>query len=142
MGWIAVDLDGTLAQYGTWAGPTEIGEPIPAMVERVKKWLADGVEVRIFTARAYPLGYVHEHDGHELMPVDVSSQIPMAYELLVAHSAVHAIQEWCLKHIGRRLPVTCVKDYKMYELWDDRAVQVERNTGRRMDNEPEGDTTP
>ena len=48
-GWIGVDLDGTLAKYGIWDG--SIGEPIPLMVERVKIWIALGVEVKIFTAR-------------------------------------------------------------------------------------------
>ena len=28
--------------------------------------------------------------------------------------------------------VTCEKDYLMHELWDDRVVQVEKNTGRRL----------
>ena len=49
-GWIGVDLDGTLAKYGSWNGG-QIGDPIPLMVERVKQWIAEGVEVRIFTAR-------------------------------------------------------------------------------------------
>jgi len=52
--WIGVDLDGTLAQYGEWEGPTKIGPPIPAMVERVKAWLANGDAVKIFTARVNP----------------------------------------------------------------------------------------
>lgn len=50
-GWIAVDLDGTLAEYTTWQGVTHIGKPIPAMVDRIKMWLDEGIEVRIFTAR-------------------------------------------------------------------------------------------
>lgn len=107
--WIGVDLDGTLAYYesGHFAkyGPYHIGEPIPRMVERVKEWLAQGIEVRIVTARAY---------GAELQTLD-------------------AILAWCLKHIGARLAITCVKDYGMIELWDDRAVQVIPNTGIRAD---------
>lgn len=39
-GWIGVDLDGTLAEYHGW-GNGEIGDPVPAMLERVKKWLAE-----------------------------------------------------------------------------------------------------
>jgi hypothetical protein len=46
------------------------------------------------------------------------------------------IQVWCMKHIGKLLPVTNCKDYAMVELWDDRAVQVIPNTGRRADGEP------
>ena len=48
-GWIGVDLDGTLAEYHGWNG--SIGKPIAPMVDRVKRWLAEGVEVRIMTAR-------------------------------------------------------------------------------------------
>jgi hypothetical protein len=50
--WIAVDLDGTLAHFDHWRGDDHIGDPIPEMLARVKRWLAEGVfEVRIFTAR-------------------------------------------------------------------------------------------
>jgi len=51
-GWIGVDLDGTLATYGGWKGPDDIGAPVPAMMKRVKRWIGEGREVRIFTARA------------------------------------------------------------------------------------------
>src|SRR5690349_18780615 len=50
-GWIGVDLDGTLAEYHGWKGVEHIGPPIPEMVARVKQWLAEGRDVRIFTAR-------------------------------------------------------------------------------------------
>lgn len=43
------------------------------------------------------------------------------------------IESWCVEHIGHKLPITNVKDYGMIELWDDRAVQVIPNTGRRAD---------
>jgi hypothetical protein len=110
-GWIGVDLDGTLAEYDHWRGEAHIGVPVPAMVERVKKWLADGVEVRIFTAR------VHADGGDARDVTTVRRYIEM----------------WCREHIGTLLPVTNVKDYGMVELWDDRAVQVVPNTGRRAD---------
>jgi hypothetical protein len=109
-GWIAVDLDGTLAYYDGWRGPEHIGEPIMPMVERVKAWLAEGIEVRIFTAR------VSDEAGTR---------------------AGFAIADWCEKHIGQVLPVTNVKDYGMVELWDDRAITVEQNTGRMIgDQQP------
>lgn len=101
-GWIGVDLDGTLAHYDTWRGPGHIGEPIVPMVERVKRWLDEGHAVRVFTARV--------------------SDDP-------AGVAAKAIARWCSKHIGVPLPITCVKDYQMIELWDDRAIQVIPNTG-------------
>ena len=56
-GWIGVDLDGTLAEYNGWQGPANIGAPIPAMVERVKAWLEEGRDVRIFTARVGPRNF-------------------------------------------------------------------------------------
>lgn len=106
MAWIGVDLDGTLAHYEGWNGGA-IGEPIPLMVERVKAWLAEGKEVRIFTARVNPF------------PGECSHQ----------RSLIHA---WCEKHIGERLKITCMKDFEMVELWDDRAIQVIKNTGERV----------
>lgn len=101
-GWVGVDLDGTLAKYTGWKGADHIGEPVLAMLERVRQWLADGVEVRIFTAR-------------------VSDGDPETVKL---------IEDWCERHVGQRLRVTNVKDYAMISLYDDRAVQVEANTGR------------
>lgn len=52
MSWIGVDLDGTLAEYGSRNGANDIGNPVPKMLARVKKWLSEGKDVRIFTARA------------------------------------------------------------------------------------------
>ena len=108
-GWIGVDLDGTLAHYDGWQGASHVGEPILAMQTRVLKWIAEGQKVRIFTARV-------SHDGSPKRVKD-------------ALEALHAIQEWSVKHLGVALPVTCTKDYRMTELYDDRAVQVRMNTG-------------
>lgn len=44
---IAVDFDRTLATHDHYDGPNRFGAPIPLMVERVKKWLAEGKEVRL-----------------------------------------------------------------------------------------------
>ena len=108
MGWIGVDLDGTLAQHGEdWDG-ISIGEPVPKMVQRVKAWLLEGKKVKIVTARVYA-------------------------PLEEAYAQTIAIESWCCKHLGLRLPVTCSKDYRMIELWDDRAIQVVKNTGERAD---------
>lgn len=49
-GWIGVDLDATLAEYHGW-GDGSIGQPVELMLRRVTGWLAEGREVRIFTAR-------------------------------------------------------------------------------------------
>jgi hypothetical protein len=118
--WIGVDLDGTLAHYEDFKGPEQIGEPIPLMVERVKLWLTEGREVRIFTARVWPLGTAEDR----LDSLNVGNP-----RLVDAFKARSAIEKWCLKHLGTVLPVTCTKDYGMLELWDDRAVQVKINTG-------------
>ena len=50
-GWIGVDLDGTLAYYDQWRGEHHVGEPILPMLDRVKKWLSEGREVRICSWR-------------------------------------------------------------------------------------------
>jgi len=105
-GWIGVDLDGTLAHYDGWKGITHVGDPIPKMCARVKCWLAEGKEVRIFTARV-----TEGLDGRDV------------------EQARHAVEAWCEIHLGQKLPVTNVKDFGMIELWDDRAVQVIINTG-------------
>lgn len=107
-GWIGVDLDGTLAFYDHWRGEGHIGPPIPHMVDRVKKWLADGVTVKIFTARM---------------------AATEAWELMVVKNA---IKNWTKEHLGQELEATCSKDYGMIELWDDRAVTVEHNSGRAL----------
>ncbi|MEM6985706.1 MAG: hypothetical protein AAF499_04125 [Pseudomonadota bacterium] len=101
-GWIGVDLDGTLAQFDRWRGPDSIGLPIPAMVKRVEAWVAEGREVRIFTARA---------SDPRLIP---------------------PIKRWLKLHGLPDLKITNVKDFQMLELWDDRAVQVIHNTGRAV----------
>jgi hypothetical protein len=124
-GWIGVDFDGTLAEYGTWVGASHVGKPIPAMVERVKRWRTEGREVRIFTARMYPFAVC-------LRPQDdVAADQSGGWSDLNrgAYESIQAIRAWCREHLGEVLPITCVKDYGMVELWDDRAVQVRANTG-------------
>jgi len=112
-GWIGVDLDGTLAKYDGWKGPTHVGEPIKLMVDRVKTWIDNGVDVRIVTARV--------------------SQQALELNKVYRHEVESVIARWCILHIGRVLTVTSEKDLNMIELWDDRAVQVIPNTGLRVD---------
>lgn len=104
-GWVGVDFDGCLAVYGGWGVDGAPGDPVPAMVARVKDWLARGISVKIFTAR-------------------VSSTEPI--EVAIETSRIKA---WCLKHIGQVLEVVCAKDFNMISIYDDRAVQVTKNTG-------------
>jgi 8-oxo-dGTP pyrophosphatase MutT (NUDIX family) len=99
--WIGVDLDGTLAKYNGWVAPDHIGEPIPKMVLRIKRWLREGKKVKVFTAR------MAGDDG----------------------TARRAIQRWTREHIGQTLPVTNVKDQFCTRIWDDKAVGVAVNSG-------------
>lgn len=101
----AVDLDGTLAYYDGWKGIEHIGEPIPAMLDRVKQWLEEGHEVFIFTARCDPAA--------------PDADLAAGY-----------ISKWLTKHLGRFIPIR--GKHSAHEYWDDRAVQVEINTGRRI----------
>lgn len=122
-GWIGVDLDGTLAEYHGWVNTFHIGKPIPAMVERVKGWLAEGIEVRIFTARV--------DGGGAASKMGTDPEVVKKYEDVGAITEM--VQRWCEEHIGARLAVTNKKDYGMISLWDDRCVQVISNTGQRAD---------
>lgn len=98
--WIAVDLDGTLARYTGWKGSTHIGAPIPRMVRRVRRWISHGKKVKIFTARA---------DDEK---------------------SVNAIKKWLKDNELPDLEITNLKDENMVALWDDRAVAVQKNTGK------------
>lgn len=111
-GWIAVDLDGTMVEYDHWRGVEHIGKPIPLMIDRVKQWIAEGQEVRIFTAR---VGGPPEEEK----------------------AARPIIEAWSLETFGVVLEVTCKKDYGMIQQWDDRCVQVIPNTGRTIADELE-----
>lgn len=117
--WVGVDLDGTLAHYDTWKQWDDIGEPIQPMLDRVKKWVAKGVDVRIFTAR-----------GAWLFDTCKVSGVVFTREMVSSN-----IQDWLERQGLPRLKVTNRKDYRMVELWDDRAIQVIPNTGRTVADE-------
>jgi len=108
MEWIGVDLDGTLAEYDKWCGPSHIGKPISKMVDRVKRWLKDGKDVQILTARV-----------HKDNPGKVESEL--------------AINLWTKRVFGKSLKTRADKDLNMIELWDDRCIQLLTNTGERVD---------
>jgi hypothetical protein len=100
-GWIGVDLDGTLAHWDEWRGDDHVGRPVEPMVKRVRQWLREGRDVRLFTARKpHP-----------------------------------AIRRWMKDNLGEVLKITNVKDHLMQALYDDRAVQVTRNTGETRDED-------
>ena len=80
----------------------KISDPIPNMVRRMTQWKADGYEVRIFTARA------------------------------CTPEGKAAVEAWLERWGFGPIVVTNEKDYKMIELWDDRCIQVRKNTGDPM----------
>lgn len=104
--WIGVDFDGTLAEYRGYANIKKPGEPVKAMVDRVKEWLEQGITVKIFTARVCSLQSKEEIENQRSI-----------------------IEEWCIEHIGQKLEITNEKDFMMTELWDNRAVGVIENRG-------------
>lgn len=105
--WIGVDLDGVLAVHdGGDFNPDKIGLPVPEMVARVKKWLEQGLTVKIFTARVDQ--YQSDSDRDDVISM---------------------IRAWCKENLGSALPVVNTKDRYMLELWDDRSVSVRTNTG-------------
>lgn len=102
---IAVDLDGTLAHYDGWKGIEHIGEAITRMLARVRRWRVQGHEVVIFTARVS-----RENDDR--------------------HLAREHIQSWLCDWGLGDLKVTADKSPSFDEIWDDRAVSVEKNVGQ------------
>ena len=98
--WTGVDLDGTLAYYDRMSSYDKVGEPVPAMLTLVKKMINNGIRVKIFTAR-----------------VQDPEQLPI-------------IRKWLKDNGLPELEITNIKDYNMRRLYDDRCIQVERNTGR------------
>ena len=106
-GWIGFDLDGTTAVYN--GRIDTIGAPIKPIVQLIKDKIEAGEDVRIFTARVF-------------------SNTPDRDRVVLEQ--IRMIREWCVKHIGQALPITCTKDYLMTELYDDRCWRVEHNTGR------------
>lgn len=106
----AVDFDGTLVHYEGWKGHRHVGKPVPHMVERVKKWITDGDDVFILTARLTP--------WDEAPPVGQT----------IPEEAKRIVEDWCEKHLDRRLHVTNIKG-GFDALYDDNVVQIVQNTG-------------
>ncbi len=100
-----VDLDGTLAHHDEWKGGNFIGKPIPKMMEKVKKWLSEGIKVVIFTARA------DDPDNLE------------------------AIIDWLDDNGLPELEVTNIKTPEIKRFYDDRAIQVVKNEGTIIGDE-------
>lgn len=144
MGWIGYDLDGTLARWGTPDRVTtyvhydvlHIGDPIPKMLAKCRGEIDAGKDVRIFTARVGPVtdeealnairrGVEQGIPGFTLeTPTPVTDWLNYQREL---------IEAWCKEHLGCVLPITCTKDFHMWQLYDDRCIQVRTNTGDTLE---------
>lgn len=96
---IAIDLDGTLAHYDKFISEDHIGEPIEPMMKFVKTLIADGHKVVIFTARASTV------------------------------TGVAAVCKWIREQGLPPLEVTNIKKKTFQTIYDDRAIQIIRNTG-------------
>lgn len=106
---IAVDLDGTLAQYDGWKGIGHIGCVIPEVANAMERAQAEGAEVHLFTARVSD-------------PEDAAE----------AHKV---ISKWAEANHFTFASITAVKHKFFTEFWDDRAIQVIRNEGIFVLNE-------
>lgn len=106
--YIAVDFDRTLSSHENGEGINKLGVPIEKMINRVKSWIQMGIKVKILTARVAP----HPH----IPGFNPENQREL-------------IHEWCKIYGLPELDVVCYKDMDMIELWDDRAISVNQNTG-------------
>lgn len=112
-GWIGVDWDRTMVEYHTnpqGYNALDHGDFLWPMVNRVKNWLAEGREVRIFTARVS--GFDDTEESREKLAAVVDSIHAKLAEVDIP-----------------KLDVTCIKDYKCDQIWDDIAVSMRPNTG-------------
>ena len=129
-GWYGFDLDGTLAVYDGWQGIDHIGAPVVKTVRLIKRMHADGLRVKILTARVSP------RSNPDMKPNPYLEnrwciQDPDAtpWALKGRWTPLEFIQEWCHSVLGFVPEITHEKDYLMLNLFDDRVVQVEPNTG-------------
>lgn len=108
----AVDWDGTMVEYHGFKGAMIYGAPIPRMVARVKKWIDEGHEILIFTAR-----------------------VSVEHGLQTVKQESDTIQ-FALREMGLPpLQITANKYARISEFWDDRAMGLERNTGNVRDED-------
>lgn len=129
-GWYGFDLDGTLAVYDHWRGIDHVGAPVWRMVSLMKTLHAHGTRVKILTARVSPRSNVETRpnpyiENHWC----IESPTDMPWAMKPEWTALEFIQDWCWKVLGFVPEVTHEKDYLMLNLFDDRCVQVEPNTG-------------
>jgi hypothetical protein len=108
-----VDFDGTLAEDTGWKGYRHLGAPIPKMITKVKKWLANGDKVVVHTAR---------------LTWTTESPYNPTEEGLDRQGIVNLLEAWLEKNVGGKLPIINEKhgEGRMYDDWGRHIV---RNTG-------------
>ena len=130
VGWFGWDFDRTLVKYDRWRGADHYGPNIQSAVDALIQHLDNGDNVKIFTARIHPI-----------LSVSLQGELSVKNgtstgDFLVGQQAVLAVQRWCLSNLGHVLEITCVKDARCVALYDDIAIQVVPNEGRRADGKP------
>jgi hypothetical protein len=78
---------------------SSVGRPVKAILKRIRAWREAGWEVRLITARACDPDCLPE------------------------------VRKWLKRRKLTDMPITNRVDRYCVEIWDDRAIQVERNTG-------------
>lgn len=138
--WVGVDLDGTTLTYDNWVGWNVFGRPIEPMIDRIRAWIAAGIEVRIVTARiGLPFAV---QDGKPIYSKELKNKCLVTGKLYSDHMMQIAVQD-ALEQIAclPRLVVQCYKEVTMMEFYDDRAIQMVPNTGRTLAEEHEAERT-
>lgn len=107
---VAIDLDGTLAQYDGWKGVDVIGAPRPGALEFVTRLVAHGFDVVVYTARVQDR---KGENGHE--PEDV---VYLVHQWLGING--FPVEVRVHGSIGKPMAVAYV---------DDRSVKVPTNPG-------------
>ena len=99
-----IDLDGTLAYYERWGEKGEIGEPVPLIKNWIRYWLYKGIEIVVFTARAY------------------------------SQENIKRVRTWLIMNgLPADLKITNIKGLDCDLLFDNNAREVINNTGQIVD---------
>lgn len=113
---MAVEFEGALATWDA-KNPDDLGEPILAMVDRLKRHIADGGFIRVVDKKSF---------GSDFVANGTRSQ---------------DVADWCFRHLGfypviSPIPTTYVEMMPV-PFWSSRVIQTEFNTGRRIDRKDE-----
>ena len=100
---VAVDLDGTLAEYTTWQGVYHIGPPVEKMASIVLNHIKQGDTVVIFTSR-----------------LSDEAEAPIVR---------HVIRAWLFKWKLPYMESTAIKRKEFKIFYDDRARRIQQNMG-------------